>query len=522
MSNVKKIRCLIGTVLFGLLVFVFVFIIRLADWYRAEFKTAAFSVVVYQLSTPLTGAGQERMDSMRASALYVSIVIAVVLTVLYLAADMIFVEHDLNLDVRLKDRIRSFLIRGTTALKVKKVISGLLLISLCATIVNRAFAVGIPQYIDEISHNSTIYEDRYVDPQTVQLTFPENRRNLILIFLESMEASFIDRGNGGISDVNYIPELTQIALDNVSFSTGDKLGGFHIYGMGFTMAGILAATAGVNYKLPVYNLNANIYAEVLPGITNLGDILEAEGYGNYYLCGSYSSFSGKKAYLKGHGNYEVMDLSYAYDAGHISGDYYNDFWGYEDMYLYEIAKKELDRISSLDEPFNLTMLTVDTHMPEGYVCDLCKDEFDTQYGNVLACASRQLADFLNWAKTQKWYDDTTIVIMGDHPTMATNFRITEETNEYDVYDREVYNCFINCSEGLDLTHMKNREFSTCDMFPTILASMGVDIQGDRLALGTNLFSGIPTLPESMGKDEFYEQLQMNSKYYTKVFVEGSR
>ena len=35
---------------------------------------------------------------------------------------------------------------------------------------------------------------------------------------------------------------------------------------------------------------------------------------------------------------------------------------------------------------------------------------------------------------------------------------------------------------------KNRDFSTLDFFPTTLASLGVQIEGDRLGLGTNLFS----------------------------------
>ncbi|MGN0539151.1 MAG: hypothetical protein ACI4KI_04775 [Candidatus Fimenecus sp.] len=36
------------------------------------------------------------------------------------------------------------------------------------------------------------------------------------------------------------------------------------------------------------------------------------------------------------------------------------------------------------------------------------------------------------------------------------------------------------------------------MYPTILASLGVEISGDRLAIGTNLFSDTPTLVERDG------------------------
>ena len=41
------------------------------------------------------------------------------------------------------------------------------------------------------------------------------------------------------------------------------------------------------------------------------------------------------------------------------------------------------------------------------------------------------------------------------------------------------------------------------MYPTILASMGATIEGDRLGLGTNLFSSQETLIEQLGYSELY-------------------
>ena len=58
------------------------------------------------------------------------------------------------------------------------------------------------------------------------------------------------------------------------------------------------------------------------------------------------------------------------------------------------------------------------------------------------------------------------------------------------------------------------------MFPTILSSLGVKIEGDRLGLGVNLFSDEPTIPEKMGKDEFTVELKKYSNYYFNRFVVG--
>jgi phosphoglycerol transferase len=52
-----------------------------------------------------------------------------------------------------------------------------------------------------------------------------------------------------------------------------------------------------------------------------------------------------------------------------------------------------------------------------------------------------------------------------------------------------------------------------DMFPTTLAALGVEIKGDRLALGTNLFSGRNTLLEDMGFDKLEAELSKRSIFY---------
>jgi phosphoglycerol transferase len=52
-----------------------------------------------------------------------------------------------------------------------------------------------------------------------------------------------------------------------------------------------------------------------------------------------------------------------------------------------------------------------------------------------------------------------------------------------------------------------------DMYPTTLAAMGVKIEGDKLALGVNLFSGKKTLLEQLGKTELNSELVRNSLYY---------
>ena len=65
------------------------------------------------------------------------------------------------------------------------------------------------------------------------------------------------------------------------------------------------------------------------------------------------------------------------------------------------------------------------------------------------------------------------------------------------------------------------------MFPTTLAAMGFEIEGERLGLGTNLFSRVPTLCEKMGKGEegyylFDAEVQKYSDYYKENFVKKEK
>ncbi len=90
-----------------------------------------------------------------------------------------------------------------------------------------------------------------------------------------------------------------------------------------------------------------------------------------------------------------------------------------------------------------------------------------------------------------------------------------EDYEYDKHEgdtvRKVYNVFINTKE--EPVNMKNRKFTTLDIFPTVLAGMGAKIEGERLGIGTNLFSEAPTLAEKYGYEELFAELNKKSRFY---------
>ena len=66
--------------------------------------------------------------------------------------------------------------------------------------------------------------------------------------------------------------------------------------------------------------------------------------------------------------------------------------------------------------------------------------------------------------------------------------------------------------------IKNRKFTTMDFCPSILAALGVEIEGERIGLGTNLFSDKQTLPEEYGYETMFEELGKKSVFYNKEIL----
>ena len=375
--------------------------------------------------------------------------------------------------------------------------------------------VHFQKYIyDNFMTYSTLYEEEYVDPDSVDISFPEEKRNLIYIFLESMETTYFDETLGDDGEEGLIPELYELAEENVNFSEDEDVGGFlPVSGTTWTIGAMVGQTAGVPLKTPV-GMDKNHYGlggSHLPGITGLTDILKANGYTQQVMVGSDSTFGGRYQYFTTHGIDRVYDYYTAIEDGLIPEDHYV-WWGFEDHYLYDYAKTALTELAAEEGPFAFTMLTVDTHHVSGYVCGLCGNQHSEQYENVYSCASKQLYAFVQWLQQQPFYENTTVVIVGDHPSMDADYMSRRVSSGY---DRRVYNCILNAPVATE--YDKNRQFAVVDMFPTTLAALGCTIEGERLGLGTNLFSGMPTLMETMGTERFDDEMARYSQYYIDNF-----
>ena len=486
----------IGVMLTALCIGMGVIIVYAYSYFADHFGQVPFGQLVYHLHTPLDGTDISSYENV----IILGAVSTVGAMVVYLLLRWILTRKQSNITVSL----------------------WLLCLGLMATsygVVKASYHFDIPEYYAYTHSSTTLYEDHYVDGREVDIIFPERKRNLIYIFLESMEITYADVASGGVMGEDYIPELARLGLDNETFSDGTVLNGAHqVSGATYTMGGLAAQTCGVPINENMVSndtLNGTWESEnnYLPGVWSIGDILHEAGYNQEFLIGSNGNFAGRASYFRGHGEYEIEDYNKALEEGRIPKDY-KVWWGYEDEKLFQFAKEDVTKLADKEEPFNMTLLTVDTHFTDGYVCDRCEENFGAQYSNVLVCSSRQVAEFVEWVQQQDFYENTTIVIAGDHLTPDSYYIANEGASGF---DRRTYVTVVNPSDGKK-SNGTNRVYTTLDLFPTTLSAMGATIEGNRLGLGVDLYSDTPTLVEEIGLDALNTELMKNSDYYTRKLL----
>ncbi len=498
----KKIK---KVVLFILILVASIMIVG-SFYYKKNYSKQNFETIIFYLTS-----GAEYTSPAMVNEVIKKCAIPVILTMIliWIPTSQI-TKTEKNIKFKIKNKIIKIRVYPINfIIKHKKIyIFIIYIIAICCVIFN----FKIDKYIINNTQETHIYEEQYVDGKKLNITFPENKKNLIIIMVESLENTVCAKEVGGVWEYSIIPELEKLAMENINFSHNDVVGGANIVlGADYTAGGMVALTSGIPLKIT----NANFYdgtGKYLQPVYTLGDILKENGYNLEIMMGSDGKFGGRTQYFNTNGDYKIFDLNYALENNYMS-ESERKWWGFTDEKLIEWSKEEITKLSEDEKPFNYIILTADTHFVDGYLSENAPLKFNSQYENVHAYSSKLIAEFVEWIKLQDFYENTTIVITGDHLGMQEDFYSKYTPNGY---ERTIYNCIINSSISTENT--KNRRFFSGDLFPTMLASIGVEIPGERLGLGTNLFSNTPTLFEELGYEYVANELTKKSDYYNKQIL----
>lgn len=348
---------------------------------------------------------------------------------------------------------------------------------------------------------SKFFVENYVNPDSVKITTPDKKRNLILIYLESLETTFADKEHGGNQEENLIPEITELAQHNTSF--GNKInqigGGLDATGSNHTFGSFHTRTLGIP------NIIQYKKTPILHHYGSLYKILNRLGYKQIFFQGNsglFNEFSEFAIDQKIDEVYGPDDLIQRLNVNIPNLIKKHGFKTIPDKEAFKFAKQILD---TLPEPFSLTFFTIDTHSPNGiYDPDCIKANDENDKNELLKatarCVSRKLSDFLSSIKNKPFYENTSVIVFGDHLFMGNIV-----VGAFSISNRKWINIFINSAKTPIST--KNRLFSDIDMLPTILSSMNFSIDGDKLGLGVDLFSEQKTLVEKIGLDSLNKEFK---------------
>lgn len=346
------------------------------------------------------------------------------------------------------------------------------------------------------------FAENYLNPKQVNISL-EKPKNLILIYIESLEDSYRD---AKLFKRNLLQSLDN--LDGTSFDYFQQAPGAH-----WTIAGITASHCGIPLKsLTLYDGNGvgeNIKS-FLPNAICLGDVLHEHGYHNVYMGGDALSFSGKGNFFSDH-HYDEQ-----YGRQELKGDLTNaemNYWGLYDDDLFTKVKPKLVSLHKQKQPFNLTITTIDTHGPSGHYSKLCKAQGVEDFSGIIECSSNQVADFVHFVKKQGYLKDTNIVIMGDH--LAMQNPVSGELHT--LPKRYIYNKLIT-RQKINKTRDHVLHF---DFFPTILELSGFHVKGGKLGLGFTAITPNTMQPTSNALEQMEEDLLNASDTYIDLWKNES-
>ncbi|MGL5978210.1 MAG: LTA synthase family protein [Erysipelotrichaceae bacterium] len=241
----------------------------------------------------------------------------------------------------------------------------------------------------------------------------EPGKNTIVIYLESMDQNFLN-------EALFPGLLPKLKARMQRWTCYNQYVPYK--GIDYTMGALYGTQTGLpNY----FGLRGNNVFSMMSSTraASIGTILHRAGYDQLYLNGGDLLFAGKGNFFDKH-QYRTIGI-HDFDPALPRSE-----WGVHDADLFERAKEELAKLRNKKQPYNVTMLTLDMHFPDGLEDPRIATQYDEGHGilNTAARLDDVLDDFLNHLEQQSDYENTAIYIMADHPLMGIN-RITRRLNK---------------------------------------------------------------------------------------------
>lgn len=335
--------------------------------------------------------------------------------------------------------------------------------------VNELQANGLYKFYDAFVKNSLDYEQFYItrpkadaeafvhevygstgdNLRTVQSgEGAEIRRNIVLVTIESMSASYMERFGNTESITPVLDSLYRLgmAFDRV-YATGNR-----------TVRGLEAVTL----SLPPCPGQSIIKRPNNAGMHSTGALLREKGYNVTYFYGGNSYFDNMETFFSGNG-YDIVDQK-SYSPEEIT---FANIWGVCDEDAYRKVIRTLNEQSGEGKPFFAHVMTVSNHRPFTYPAGKIRipNDSKTRAGGVLY-TDYALGQFLAEASKQPWFDNTIFLITADHCASSAG-RTEIPLHKYHIPA-------LIFAPGFVAPHEVGGIVSQIDLMPTLLSLLNMD------------------------------------------------
>lgn len=268
-----------------------------------------------------------------------------------------------------------------------------------------------------------------LDKKDVTASLPDSPKNLILIYLES----FSDVLTTNPRYPKLTPHLDQLKKDHFSFE--------NYYSGGYvTIEGIANSQCGTLMNMDSGNNSLTSSAGRLPNLPCLGDILKVAGYKQVFMGGADLEFAGKGAFFIEHGYDETWGKLKWEELGFESAN----TWGLSDADLFAQALEKIKKLSQSPQPFNVTLLTLGTHIP-GFVYEGCVPygigDTRNSFIDGIHCTDHLVGNFIKQLDDNGLLKNTVVQIQGDHgifPTHEMKTLFGESANTHRIYNTTIH------------------------------------------------------------------------------------
>ncbi|SKA61737.1 LTA synthase family protein [Enterovibrio nigricans] len=260
--------------------------------------------------------------------------------------------------------------------------------------------------IHEVRSNMLVDKGNFVSDDAPTLakhtaSFEGNRKNIVILLLESHGARYVSRLGG----IDASPNLNKLIDEGWAFSRMYATGTRSVRGIEAITTGFSPTPARAVVKLGKSQTNFFTIAE----------LLKSQGYHTQFVYGGESHFDNMKSFFLGNGFTDIQDLP-TFESPEFIGS-----WGASDEDLYNKADSLFSQLEEKGTPFFSLVFSSSNHAPFEYP-DNKIAPYNTPKAtveNAVKYADFAVGEFIEKAKKSNYWDNTIFLIVADHDARAT-------------------------------------------------------------------------------------------------------